>query len=189
MKTVEQLEAGETLIAAIYKTKNADKFQVELAEVIVNPEAPINIAALANADDEAFAQSQPKARRAWQSFTSAMLKQYFGIDVASLTFETVGKKEVAQVSVENPSIAGHRLVVQLMDSLTPNFSNSPKQYTHKTNGVRILTVGGQPIYQTTKMVAEKDCKHTIIKKDGEMSEEAFLEYASTVGAESENLSA
>jgi hypothetical protein len=191
MKTVANLQPGETLITTVRKVKGDNKYQVELAQMVINPEAKLNLAALMNADDEKFAGSQPKARRAWQTGTAASIKALFGIDVASLTFE--GEKQIAVVNLENPTVQGHRLVVQLEDSLTPNYNNTPKQYPKgKEKAITILTSGGKPIYQNTRIVAEKDCVHTIIKKDGEMTAAQWAEYqlANPVvreNAEAENL--
>lgn len=181
MKTVTELKNGETLLTQVRKVKG-EKYQVELAQLIENPKSKVNVAALFNADDAKFESSLPKARRAWQTGTAVSLLALFGIDVASLTFN--GEKQVASnfVPIENPMVGEHRLVIQLNDSVEADPKNpkaQPKQFTRgKDKIVQIMTKDGAPIYQKTSIVAEKDCKHTILEADATfMSAEQFADYA------------
>lgn len=188
MKTTD-LKSGQSLLTSIRKV-NGGKYQIEVAEIIVNPTAKTNLLSKLNADDDRFGASQPKARRAWMTVTAAMIMQYFGIDVATLTFE--GDKQIAEVNALNPSVEGQRLGVQLKDTLIPNYNNRPKLSTRKVNGVdvtEIFTLGGKPIYQETEIVVASECKHTILNRDGVMSSEDFDLYSAkvAVGGVTENL--
>lgn len=163
------------------------KYELELTQVVDNPEQSMNVAAMFNADDDRFKAFAPKARKAWQAGTPAQIQSLFGIDVNSLTYDAQG---CAVVSVVNPSIEEQRLVIQLTDTHKPNYSNKPKQ-TVKDGVATIFTKGGKPIYQSTSIVGEKSLNHTVIKRDGTMTAEEFAAYCATVGStesvESENL--
>lgn len=170
----------KSVLTAVIKTKNADKFQLEVSQIRENPAARTNLAALLNADDEKFSQSQPKARKAWLTASSAMIKQYFGIDVNEVEFTEVNGKMRHECNIEAPSIDGQMLCVQLNDSLKKNYNNRPKRSTRKVNGesvVEIFTLGSKPIYQETSVVLQKDLKDTILVRDGVMSEAEFAEYS------------
>lgn len=172
MKTIKDLNKGETLLTTITKVAG-DKYQVEIAEFVSNPEARANLAALLNEDDARFKSATPKARRAWQSGTQASILKYLGIDVTKLAFAKVkvkragGEKEVEQVEMNilNPKILGQRVHIELRDSFEPaREGQSPKLSIGADEVTRYFMKDGKNIYQNTSVVVG-EAKHKIILSD------------------------
>lgn len=163
MKTLKTINKGETLLTTVRKVSGG-KFQIEIAEIVENPTAKLNVASLLNAGDDRFTQSETKPRRAWQSATPEGLKS-IGVDVAKLKFSTVEGKEIAEVNMLNPSLAGERLHVRLVDSLEPSYAGQqPKQVADKDGNITYFMKGGKNIYQSSQIVAG-EVTHAIIPSD------------------------
>ena len=169
MKTINDLKKGEVLLTTVRKVAG-NKYQIELAELIDNPSAQVNVAALLNKSDSRFTQNSQKPRRAWQSAEAAELKAYFGIDVTKLKFQSMetasGKKiEAATVNILNPKIQGMEIHVQIKDSLKPSREGQEPKLSVRANGEKFaFAVQGQYIYSNTSIVAGP-AKHTIINSD------------------------
>lgn len=167
-KTVETLEKGEVLLTSIRKV-NGGKFQVELAEVIDNPSAVINVASLLNEGDDRFTPSKPKARRAWQSGTPEGIKTLFGVDVTSLTFKNVEGKQIASVNKLNPTFQGEKICIELVDSLKPSYEGqAPKQA-----GKNYFMSNGKHIYSSSRIVIGT-ATHQIIKSTDRVAMEGAI---------------
>lgn len=175
-----------SVINRIRKVKGG-KYELQLSQIVDNPKARTNVAALLNASDERFKAGTPKARLAWMSVEASDLKAALGIDVASLKFN---KEGVAECEFHNPSIGGEQLCIRLVDSLTPNYNKKPKMSIKGEGDEAIRTVftyKGKPIYQTTQIVGEKGLSHSIIERDGTMTGDEFDAYLETVGAQADTV--
>lgn len=162
MKT-DQLKKGQTLLTSVRKVSGG-KFQIEIAELVENPSSRPNVAALLNAGDDRFSAIAAKPRRAWQSATPEGLIA-IGIDVTSLKFTLVEGKEIAEVNMLNPTLAGERLHVRLVDSMEPSYvGQTPKQVTNSKGETTFFMKDGKNIYQSTQIVAGEPV-HAIINSD------------------------
>lgn len=180
MKTLETITKGETLLTSVRKV-NGGKFQIEIAEMVENPNAKVNVASLLNAGDERFAQSNGKPRRAWQSATPEGLL-LVGVDVNKLSFSNVGGKEVASVNMLNPTLGGERLHVRLVDKYEPSYEGqAPKQVVDKDGGKTFFMSGGKYIYQSTEIVCGT-VEHSIIKSDERVKQGARVASVSSASA-------
>lgn len=183
MKTLDQLKKGETLLTTIRKVEGG-KYQIEIAELIENPSAKLNIAALLNKGDDRFNTGVPKPRRAWQSATPEGLKEFFNIDVNKLKFVESDGVLLAEVNMPNPTIQGDRLHVLLKDSFTKSYEKQkPKLSIRKgkdgVESVFVFMKDGKEIYQSTQIVAG-EAKHTIIESDERKEYKAEEEVLSVV---------
>ena len=164
----EDLKKGQTLLTNVKKVAGG-KFQIEIAELIENPNQTVNVAALLNAGDSRFDVNAPKARRAWQSATNEGLL-LLGVNIDKLNFIANSEgKEIAEVNILNPSIAGMRLHVQLEDSFVASYETQEPKQTNGKNGVKFFMKDGKHIYQNTKIVAGEPV-HSLIVSDVRVSE-------------------
>lgn len=159
MKTLKDLKKGETLLTTLRKVSGG-KYQIEIREFVENPNSRVNLVALLNASDERFGQVN-KTRAAWMSAEAKELQSYFGIDVEALSFDENG---IAEVNILNPEVAGHRLHVEIVDSLTPSYENQQPKQVNGKNGTTFFMKDGQHIYSSTRIVAGTP-KHQIIESD------------------------
>lgn len=163
MKTIATINKGETLLTNVRKVSGG-KFQIEIAEIVENPNAKMNVASLLNAGDDRFTQASAKPRRAWQSATPEGLK-LIGLDVTKLAFKSVDGKEIAEVNMLNPALGGERLHVRLVDSLEPFYAGqAPKQVADKDGKITFFMKDGKNIYQNSQIVAG-EATHAIIASD------------------------
>jgi len=176
MKNIQNLEKGQTLLTSVRKV-NGGKFQIEIAEIIENPNAQVNVASLLNAGDSRFSASTGKPRRAWQAGTAEGLAAV-GIDVESLSFSSIDGKEIATVNMLNPEIGGTRLHVRLVDSLEADYEGqAPKQVTDKDGNITYFMKDGQHIYQSTQIVAG-EAKHAVIASSERVAAKAVVKQTS-----------
>jgi len=138
--SMDNLELGQSLLTIIRKVKSKDpkyndKYSMEIAEMILKPNASFNFVGVFNASDNRFRQSSP--RRAWLTGEAADIKRLLNIDVESLTFEEVSKgKFLAQVNILNPTAKGLQMRVQIVESTEPtefqlkNVEKAAKQVTN-----------------------------------------------------------
>ena len=180
MKTLETITKGETLLTSVRKV-NGGKFQIEIAEMVENPNAKVNVASLLNAGDERFAQSNGKPRRAWQSATPEGL-MFLNIDVNKLSFSNVNGKEVATVNMLNPTLDGERLHVRLVDKYEPSYEGqAPKQVVDKDGNKTFFMSDKKYIYQSTEIVCGTP-QHSIIKSDERVKAGARVASVSSASA-------
>lgn len=165
-------------LTTVRKVKGG-KFQIEIAEVIDNPTAMTNVAAMLNKADSRFNQSAPKPRRAWQSAEAAQLLEYFKIDVSKLKFD---EKGYAQVGLLNPSLSGQPLHIQIVDSFEPSYTGqNPKLSVGGDGKTRYFMKDGKHIYSNTVIVAGTNFQHKIIKSDSLIEAPAIVSSAANVG--------
>lgn len=151
-------------LTAIRKTKNANKFQVEIQQIVDNPMSRPNLAALANKGDERFKTVEKKPRWAFQGFEASVIKEAFGIDCSTLKFDEDGRHELA-TPILNPKLEGHLLNIEIQESLEPQYEGQePKQFVDGAGKIRYFVKDGGYIYSRTVMVAG-DAQHKIINSD------------------------
>lgn len=151
-------------LTAILKTKNPNKFQVEIQQIVENPTARPNLAALANKGDARFKSNVQKPRYAFQGFEASVIMEAWGIDCSKLSFDANGRHELAK-PIENPKLEGHSLNVEIQESMTQQYEGQGyKQFTDGAGVVRLFIKDGSPYYSRTVMCAGEP-KHTIITAD------------------------
>lgn len=190
MKTVKDLNPNETMLTTVRKVAGG-MFQIEIAEVVVNPSARQNILADLHEGDKRFDVGRQKARRGWITANPASLLSNFGIDVTKLTFAVSEGREIAEVNISNPTIKGNRLVLQIEDGFKPSWDGQePKQTVNGQKEKLVFFKGDKPLYSNTRIVAEQDRKHSIIESDSRKPYAEYEEYltglnatATTVGAD------
>lgn len=139
---VEALVIGEVLLVQAKlskKTQRPDgsfypqKAYCEFAEIIANPDATLNLLAIANKGDDRF-NSIPKARRAWSIFEAVQFEAMSGIKFDSL------KEEFTLINLLTPTIEGHkiRLYVKETTDITEyqavNMEKTAKQLVNRKTG-------------------------------------------------------
>jgi hypothetical protein len=164
-KALSELVKGETLLTNIRKVSGG-KYQIEIREFIENPDAKPNVAAIFNKSDERFASNIAKTRAAWQAGEAKDISEALGFDVTELTYNTVDGRELAEVNMLNPMIAGERLHIRLVDSFEQsNEKQQPKQVVDKKTGeITHFMCDGKHIYQSTQIVIGTPV-HSVIKSD------------------------
>ena len=169
---VQDLKEGQSMLTTVRRLEGG-KFYIELAEMIKNPTAKVNLLAMLNKGDDRFAPATPKDRRAWMA-TEAEGLLILDINVEELEFVTNGNnQDVATLNILNPKIDGEQLHVQLTDSLErqKNWAEQkPKQTTPDANGDYKVFVDGNmnPIFQTQEIVVG-EANHVIIKSTARVS--------------------
>lgn len=161
---------NKVTLTSVRKVKGG-KYQIEIAQLIDNPTQSLNVAGLLNKSDSRFKQAEKKPRRAWASAEAAQLKEYFGLDVATLKFD---KEGMCAVSIENPMIDGFPLQIQITEGTAPFYAGQkPKQSTDVNGVTRYFMVGGKHIYSKTSIVAiAGEVEHKILKSDALVEEKA-----------------
>jgi len=139
------------------------KYSLTLSQVVINPNASLNVLALMNASDEKFAGSQPKSRQCFVSGTAADIKALYGIDVDALAFADDGKgHSEAPLNIVNPTIMGYPVQIQLTDSTEAVQGFTPKNVKNKTGEILVFVdEAGRPIYQRCE--PSTNPKHKIIE--------------------------
>ena len=160
MKTVENLEQGEMLLASARKV-NGGKVQLTFAQKIKNPNVrPASIVGLLNASDDRFSQSG-KPRYAWLSAEPGDAGKLFGLDFSELS--DVG--DVMEINKLNPEIGGQKLNIQITETTdgneyeVANFESTAKKAG--ADGDYILTKDGKYIY-TRSTVVTGEPQHVFI---------------------------
>jgi hypothetical protein len=151
MKTIENLEQGEMLLASAKKVKGG-KIQLHFAQKIDNPNVrPQSIVGLLNASDDRFTQTG-KPRHAWVSAQPEDASKLFGLDFSSLTAEG----QEMEINKLSPSINGQALNIQITETTqgneyeVANFETMAKRAGK--DGDYILTKDGEYIYVRASVV-------------------------------------
>lgn len=151
-------------LTAILKTKNSNKFQVEIQQIVDNPTARPNLAAMANKGDERFKANEKKPRYAFQGFEAAVILAAWDIDCSTLKFDADGRHELATPIVD-PKLEGHSLNVEIQESMTQQYEGQkPKQFVDGAGSLRYFIKDGSVYYSRTVMCAGEP-KHSIITAD------------------------
>ncbi|QDP66124.1 MAG: hypothetical protein GOVbin3661_40 [Prokaryotic dsDNA virus sp.] len=152
MKTIENLEVGEMLLASARKV-NGGKLQLCFAQKIKNPNVrPSSIVGLLNASDSRFTQTG-KPRYAWISVEPNDASEKLGIDFSSL--KEVG--DTMEINKLSPSLDGQPLNIQITETTegtewqVANLESTAKKAG--ADGEYILTKDGHHIFMNATVVA------------------------------------
>lgn len=156
------------------------KVQLTFSQLKKNPASRVNILALANADDDRFSASN-KERQAWLTCSPGIAAQI----TRDSKVGSLKEGEEMELNVENPSLGGHSLCLQVVESTTAkdeyqlkNIITTAKQYTDKDGVIHyVVTAEGAPIFSNTTIVAEKDMKDSYYENTKSISEDEFLAIA------------
>ena len=156
----------KVILTRIIGTVNPDKVTIEIAAEKSRPGTQTNLAALLNETDERF--SKPSLRYGHMTVGVVELKKYFGIDASGLA-----SKQALEVGMENPTIGGHPITVQLTETTVPSKSDEPMALQDRYGLKRLDTEQGEflflekgtnkPVYQYAKIVVESECKDVYLE--------------------------
>lgn len=172
----------KTILTRIIGTKNESKVSLEFATEVSRPNQKTNILALMNAGDERF--NQPSLRYGWMTAEKSQVKALLGFDVDNLA-----NKEELIVEMENPTIAGTPVCVQINESIEPNaqdaalpvqnryglkrLSNDKGKFLFYAKGTKNL------VYQYSSIVPTAECTHTFVELEQVAEEAVFAEVSKT----------
>jgi hypothetical protein len=178
-KTVESVKQqianiapGRSILVQAVKTTNPSKIQLEFAEKTQGMEGNANaLLSMLNASDERFTSG---ARRAWVTAEIADASKMFGInfgDDADWVMEPNLNKEVLPLGIENPTLNGFELRVQIEETLEgtewqlQNIETSAKR---RGKDGEYITHNGKYIFSNTRVVPLKkgvEPKHVLLQAD------------------------
>lgn len=173
-----------TKIVSIRKVANGS-FQAEMEGNVQRPGA-INALALLNKGDARFVSGSK--RMAWFPVTMQSLRD-LGVDESTITkLMNAQEKEKVAVSIENPTLDGHKLAIQVKESIFPdvyqrqNASTTAKQLTiseevSKNTKLKtdfdlskyvgqlgyFLDAEGNHIFSRTSVTIEAQINHTFVE--------------------------
>lgn len=153
---MQNLKPGQCLLVSAAKTVDANKVQLEFAEIIVRKDRPLQAVALLNSTDERFNRGQ-RARRGWVTVVKEEAKKAFGIDFDKLSYELHegDRKPVAYIGKFNLALQGRPIHLQVNDTLIPTEWQEQNIHTAaKNNGMGTYYLkDGQPIFSNVTVVA------------------------------------
>lgn len=163
--TVENLSKGQTLVVGARKVKGG-KFQVEFAEIVVNPDARPNLLSMFNASDDRFLQRTSKPRRAWMTVEANDFKSITGIDISGAT------EDGMTLNVLNPTANGQRIHLEIRETVgakegsyeANNTARSAKQIVGSDGQKRYFVKDGKLIFAKGTVVLGEP-KHQILLAD------------------------
>jgi hypothetical protein len=169
---IANLTSGKSLLVQAVKTTNPSKIQLEFAEKTQGMEGNANaLLSMLNASDERFTSG---ARRAWVTAEIADASKMFGInfgDDADWVMDPNLNKEVLPLGIENPTLNGFELRVQIEETLEgtewqlQNIETSAKR---RGKDGDYITHNGKYIFSNTRVVPLKkgvEPKHVLLQAD------------------------
>jgi len=169
---IANLTPGKSLLVQAVKTANPSKIQLEFAEKTQGMEGNANaLLSMLNASDERFTSG---ARRAWVTAEIADASKMFGInfgDDADWVMDPNLNKEVLPLGIENPTLNGFELRIQIEETLEgtewqlKNIETSAKR---RGKDGDYITHNGQYIFSNTRVVPLKkgvEPKHVLLQAD------------------------
>lgn len=159
--TVENLTKGQTLVVGARKVKGG-KFQVEFAEIVVNPDARPNLLSMFNASDDRFSQRSSKPRRAWMTVEANDFKAITGIDISGATEDGI------ELNILNPTANGQRIHLEIREVVgakegsyeAANTARTAKQIVGSDGQRRYFVKDGSLIFAKSTVVLGEP-KHDI----------------------------
>ena len=163
--TVENLSKGQTLVVGARKVKGG-KFQVEFAEIVVNPDARPNLLSMFNASDDRFSARTSKPRRAWMTVEANDFFKITGIDISGATEDGI------TLNVLNPTANGERIHLEIRETVgakdgsyeQSNSARAAKQVTGADGSRRYFVKDNQLIFAKGTVVLGEP-KHQILLAD------------------------
>jgi len=169
---IANLTPGKSLLVQAVKTINPSKIQLEFAEKTQGMEGNANaLLSMLNASDERFTSG---ARRAWVTAEIADASKMFGInfgDDADWVMDPNLNKEVLPLGIENPTLNGFELRIQIEETLEgtewqlQNIETSAKR---RGKDGDYITHNGKYIFSNTRVVPLKkgvEPKHVLLQAD------------------------
>ena len=168
-KTVDTLVPGECLLASV-KAVKGNKYQLEFAEVISNPNAVSAdpLTALFNASDPRFTS---KARRAWKSGEKSDIESLLGITLGNMS-----EGDVKELNILNPTMGDKSLKIRILETVEPDdYQKDNIETTAKKAGADgdFIYSGGKHIFSNTRIVAtDGEVDHIFLPADAPVTESA-----------------
>ena len=169
---IANLTPGKSLLVQAVKTINPSKIQLEFAEKTQGMEGNANaLLSMLNASDERFTSG---ARRAWVTAEITDASKMFGInfgDDADWVMDPNLNKEVLPLGIENPTLNGFELRIQIEETLEgtewqlQNIETSAKR---RGKDGDYITHNGKYIFSNTRVVPLKkgvEPKHVLLQAD------------------------
>lgn len=169
---IANLTPGKSLLVQAVKTTNPSKIQLEFAEKTQGMEGNANaLLSMLNASDERFTSG---ARRAWVTAEIADASKMFGInfgDDADWVMDPNLNKEVLPLGIENPTLNGFELRIQIEETLEGTewqLQNIETAAKRRGKDGDYITHNGKYIFSNTRVVPLKkgvEPKHVLLQAD------------------------
>ena len=169
---IANLTPGKSLLVQAVKTTNPSKIQLEFAEKTQGMEGNANaMLSMLNASDERFTSG---ARRAWVTAEITDASKMFGInfgDDADWVMDPNLNKEVLPLGIENPTLNGFELRVQIEETLEGTewqLQNIETAAKRRGKDGDYITHNGKYIFSNTRVVPLKkgvEPKHVLLQAD------------------------
>lgn len=169
---IANLTPGKSLLVQAVKTTNPSKIQLEFAEKTQGMEGNANaLLSMLNASDERFTSG---ARRAWVTAEITDASKMFGInfgDDADWVMDPNLNKEVLPLGIENPTLNGFELRVQIEETLEGTewqLQNIETAAKRRGKDGDYITHNGKYIFSNTRVVPLKkgvEPKHVLLQAD------------------------
>lgn len=169
---IANLTPGKSLLVQAVKTTNPSKIQLEFAEKTQGMEGNANaLLSMLNASDERFTSG---ARRAWVTAEITDASKMFGInfgDDADWVMDPNLNKEVLPLGIENPTLNGFDLRIQIEETLDGTdwqLQNIETAAKRRGKDGDYITHNGKYIFSNTRVVPLKkgvEPKHVLLQAD------------------------
>jgi len=169
---IANLTPGKSLLVQAVKTTNPSKIQLEFAEKTQGMEGNANaLLSMLNASDERFTSG---ARRAWVTAEITDASKMFGInfgDDADWVMDPNLNKEVLSLGIENPTLNGFELRIQIEEILEGTewqLQNIETAAKRRGKDGDYITHNGKYIFSNTRVVPLKkgvEPKHVLLQAD------------------------
>lgn len=169
---IANLTPGKSLLVQAVKTTNPSKIQLEFAEKTQGMEGNANaLLSMLNASDERFTSG---ARRAWVTAEITDASKMFGInfgDDADWVMDPNLNKEVLPLGIENPTLNGFELRIQIEETLEGTewqLQNIETAAKRRGKDGDYITHNGKYIFSNTRVVPLKkgvEPKHVLLQAD------------------------
>jgi len=169
---IANLTPGKSLLVQAVKTTNPSKIQLEFAEKTQGMEGNANaLLSMLNASDERFTSG---ARRAWVTAEITDASKMFGInfgDDADWVMDPNLNKEVLSLGIENPTLNGFELRIQIEETLEGTewqLQNIETAAKRRGKDGDYITHNGKYIFSNTRVVPLKkgvEPKHVLLQAD------------------------
>lgn len=156
----------KVILTRVIGTVNPSKVTIEVAAEKSRPNTQTNLAGLLNESDDRF--NKPALRYGHMTVGVAELKKYFDIDASGLK-----AKQAIEVGMENPTLNGHPITVQLTETTVPSKADESLAVQDRYGLKRLETENGnyvflekgtnKPVYQYAKIVIASECKDTYLE--------------------------
>lgn len=165
MTMLENIKPNTCMLVNARLVEDANKIQLEFAEVIQRADQPISLIGALNTTDPRF-NSKPRARRAWASFQREEAKKAFGIDFATLDYVDEAGVKRCYIGKTGLTFSGRPVHLQINETINPSpWQADNLEKAAKSNGSGTFYLkDGNPIFSNVTVVAGKP-SHVVIQHD------------------------